>query len=181
MKPALTILILFLTGCQAIAADYREMLTREAANRAVARHVVSYLAEADNGTERGAFWTAYRDLEAAQKPRYDQIERCEAIEAGGLVVWTKSRLSAIFARLFPETFIGLLADATVAYLGELKRLSQFPDPLAEDFWRYVVAQEAAQVEALNLARQGDLVAARQTLQTFVAEQTPSVRSFLGCR
>lgn len=126
MRATLTTFILCLACWQAMAADYREMLTRESANRAVARHVVSHLAEAHAGTDQGAFWSAYRDLEAAQKPRYDQVERCEAIAAGGLGLWAKSRLSLIFARLFPETFIDMLADATVSYLGELQRLSQFP-------------------------------------------------------
>ena len=184
MKFTLPGLLLLLTcALQAItaqAADYRELLTRELDNRAVARHVVSYLADVHADSEQGAFWSAYRDLEAWQKPRYDQLERCQETEKSSVGVWMKSRFSAIFARLFPESFLNMLAGATATYLAELKSLSSFSNTQARESWHYVVAQEAAQAEALSLADQGDFAAARQKLQSFIADNSKIEWPFTSC-
>lgn len=161
-----------LQSMTAHAAEYQEYLTREIENRAVARQVISYLTEVHNGSEQGTFWSAYQALENRQKPGYDHRERCDNITKGVVHIWIKSRLSQVFAHLFPETFLGLLAGATSAYARELENLSTFPSEQTRAFWQYVIAQEAAQAAALSLANQGQFAAAHDTLKSFLDQHAP---------
>lgn len=146
--------------------DYHKALQHELNNRALAGQVVPALANIFSGSPRGQFWEAYADLERQQWPWYVQHTNCHNIQAQRLLPWIKAKSSIPFARLFPDYFTRTLASSTQAYLQILETV-QPPKTVAEQqFWHYVIAQEKAQVDALQKAANGDFIAAQTILRQF---------------
>lgn len=168
----LAISLLLLVAC-ATEADldsaYREALLKELNNRKLAGIVVSSLAEAHEGTSQGVFWLAYSQLEVKQWPIYEEQAKLHELRPGGLLLSLKAHASILFARLFPETFIDMLAKATQEYASEL---AAFEPPAAQQaFWEYVIAQELAQAEAFQHASKQDYPGARTVLVGFLESST----------
>ncbi|SDH54023.1 hypothetical protein SAMN05216603_11046 [Pseudomonas benzenivorans] len=161
--------LLLLQAFGATAADgdaaYRQALLKELNNRKLAGVVVSALAEAHRGTPQGEFWLAYSQLEAEQWPLYEAQAELHELSPGGVFLSLKAQASILFARLLPETFIGMLSQATQAYAAELAALD--PPATQRAFWDYVIAQERAQAEAFQHAAQQDYPAARSVLVGFM--------------
>jgi hypothetical protein len=86
-----------------------------------------------------------------------------------LVLSLKAHASILFARAFPNTFIDMLAQATHAYAVELAAIS--PPPAQQTFWRYVIAQEQAQVAAFQTASKQDYAGAQAEIVSFMETST----------
>lgn len=161
--------LLLLQAFGATAADgdaaYRQALLKELSNRKLAGVVVSALAETHRGTPQGEFWLAYSQLEAKQWPLYAEQAAAYGLSPGGLFLPLKAQASILFARIFPNKFIGMLSQATKAYAAELAALT--PPAPQQAFWSYVIAQEQAQAEAFQHASQQDYAAARSALVGFM--------------
>lgn len=161
--------LLMLQALGATAADldaaYRQALLKELNNRKLAGVVVSALAEAHRGTPQGEFWLAYSQLEAKQWPLYEEQAKLHELSPGGLLLSLKAQASILYARLLPETFMGMLSEATQTYARELASLT--PPATQRTFWDYVVAQERAQAEAFRNASQRDYTTARSVLVDFM--------------
>lgn len=168
----LAISLLLQVAC-ATAADldsaYREALFKELNNRKLAGMVVSSLAEAHEGTSQGEFWLAYSQLEEKQWPIYEEQAKLHELRPGGLLLSLKAHASILFARLFPETFINMLTQATHEYASELAAFA--PPATQQAFWDYVIAQERAQAEAFQHALQQDYSGAHSVLVGFMASST----------
>lgn len=164
---ATVLLLLQAFGTTAAELDsaYRQALLKELNNRKLAGVVVTALAEAHKGTRQGEFWLAYSQLEAKQWPLYEEQAELHDLSPGGLFLSFKAQASILFAKFFPDTFIGMLTQATQAYAAELAALT----PLATQraFWSYVIAQELAQAEAFRHASQQDYPAAHSALVDFM--------------
>lgn len=161
--------LLLVQAFSAAAADsdaaFRQALLKELNNRTLAGQVVSALADAHKGTPQGDFWRAYSELEARQWPLYAEQAAAYELKPGGFSLSLKARASILFARIFPNTFIGTLTQATQAYAAELAAIT--PPPTQEEFWRYVIAQEQAQVAAFQHAAKKDYLAAKSTIDSFI--------------
>jgi len=163
--------LLCLLGLSAAAqADdaYITALDKELANRAVARQVVPQLAERHAGTAQGDFWQAYAKLEKLQQSRYAAEAKRQGLATQHRSGF-KAHASLLLANWFNGAFIRMLAGATGDYLQELRALPVQQDADRQRFWRYVIAQEQAQVEALALAAGKDFKAATTVLQHFTEQ------------
>lgn len=100
----------------ATAADpdvaYRQALLKELNNRKLAGVVVSALTEAHRGTPQGDFWLAYSRLEARQWRRHEDQAELHQLSPGGVFLLLKAQASILFAKILPDTFIGMLNQAT---------------------------------------------------------------------
>lgn len=159
---------------------YRETLQHELDNRAVARHVVPVMASMYKGRPAGEFWEAYQALENAQAPLYGEYGQCHGLVASGFVPWIKAKTSIVFAWLMPGRFVSLLSGATQRYLAELEQVLVPGQERDRAFWRYVVAQERAQVLALALAADDKHAEAAQILKGFRDSVLPVAMKHGAC-
>lgn len=175
MKGLIGAALLFLgQSFNAFAGDddalYREALLKELNNRILAGLVVTALADAHQGTPQGDFWQAYSQLEARQWPLYARQAEQYGLEPGGWMLSLKAKASVVFARLFPASFIHRLAQATQRYLTELQAVT--PAGSEVEFWNHVVAQERAQVRALQQATRQDYAGAQAEIASFLSDAFP---------
>ena len=148
-------------------SEYLTALQYEINNRAVASEVVPVLAQRTKGTAQGSFWAAYTELEARQRPLYQQHQTRHELDSGGLGVWFKANGSLLASWIYHDGFVEKLAQATETYLAKLNAVNV---PESEQvFWDYVIEQEAAQVEALALAAQGKYRLAAMRLRAFMEQ------------
>jgi len=148
-------------------SEYLTALQAEINNRAVASAVVPVLAQRTDGTAKGSFWAAYAALEQQQKPLYLHHQTRHELDSGGVGVWFKSNGSLLAAWIHHDGFVEKLAQATETYLAKVNAVTV---PESEQaFWDYVVEQEAAQVEALALAAQGQYRLAAMRLRAFMEQ------------
>lgn len=158
---------------------FLDMFQKELDNRALAGKVVPALAEHHGDSEQGRFWaSSYSKLERLQWPVYEARGECYGIRPSVLTTWVKARLSILFAMLFPDAFVSKLADSTKAYASELEMTSPPSTRSGQAFWDYVVAQERAQVQALNLAAQAEFDDAISVLNDFVINHSIGRESVL---
>lgn len=133
---------------------------------------MSALAKRFEGTPAGDFWTVYAELERGQSPFYIELGKRHVLAPRALRTGMKAALSVEAASLFPTWFVGMLATATERYLLFLKSTrmpTERPDQVA---MRYVIRQEAAPVNALKIASEGDFKAATDVLRAFVRDDRP---------
>lgn len=170
MKKILTLCVLLgLAGAaQADDAAFRAALARELDNRALAGQVVGTLAEHHRGTAQGRFWAAYAALERYNAPRYAPVAARHGLAGGGLLVDLKAWGSILFARLFPERFLAMLAEGTGKYLAGMRAVAAPPAVGDAAFLRYMIAQESVQATALAHAAAQRFEAAAGELEAFVA-------------
>lgn len=165
----LATLILALASQSATAADdaFRAALARELDNRALARQVVGALAEHHRGTPQGRFWAAYVTLEAYNAPRYAPVAARHDLLGGGLLVSLKGWGSILFASLFPERFLTMLAEGTGKYLAAMRAVAAPANAEDAAFLQYMIAQESVQASALGHAAARRFDVAAGALQGFV--------------
>ena len=178
MKKLISATLLFLSqSFNAFAGDddaiYREALLKELNNRTLAGRVVTALADVHRGTPQGDFWKAYSELEAWQWPLYRKQAELHGLTPGGWLLTLKAEASVLFARALPDTFIGMLAEATPKYLAELESVT--PAPGEQAFWSHVITQERVQAMALQHASQQDYVSARTLLTGLLENPAPAPR------
>lgn len=160
---------------------YREALQRELDNRAVARHVVPVMAGMYKGRPEGEFWEAYQELETAQASLYAEHGQCHGLVASELVPWIKAKTSIAFAWLMPGRFVSLLSGATKRYLAELEQVPVPDQARDKAFWKHVIAQERAQVQALALAADDKHAEAARLLRGFRGSALPASRDYGACQ
>lgn len=148
---------------------YREALRKELDNRALAGQVVSALAEHHQGTPQGRFWAAYVALEQHNAPRYQPVASRHGLVGGGWWIALKARGSILFARLFPERFLSMLAAGTDKYLAGLRAVAAPADAGDATFLRYIIEQERVQAGALVHAAAQRFDVATGELEEFVGE------------
>ncbi|MCC6076293.1 hypothetical protein ACFPTX_17905 [Pseudomonas sp. GCM10022188] len=172
MKRILTLCALLGLAGGALAAKggdaaFRAALAHELDNRALAGQVVGALAEHHRGTPQGRFWAAYVALERYNAPRYAPVAARHGLAGGGLLVDLKAWGSILFARLFPERFLAMLAGATGKYLADMRAVAAPADGGDAAFLAYMIEQESVQASALAQAAAQRYEAAAGELEDFV--------------
>ena len=139
--------------------EFLSLLDYEAQNRAFAYQSVNRMAKKTATEETGPFWQAYADLEVLNRARYKPFLAKYDIAADAR--WTtrlRGWAGGVVGGLFPETAMGIMQRATVAYVPKLQRLAKIApestDNLknaeARKFFVFVVEQEEVQAVALRL-------------------------------
>lgn len=158
---------------KSVTDEYLSAFERALNNRALAADVVATLAQYHEDTAQGRFWAAYVELERQQWPIYRKYAKCYGSSVNGFTVWIKARASTVFAWLFPDKFISMLADSTHSYAEALKQTPVPDNPRDQRFWDYVLAQERAQVRVFNHAEKGEFTDAAEELSSFTSSHIPS--------
>lgn len=173
------LLTALLTACGAQETSHEEFLSLldyEAQNRAFAYHSVNRMAQKTATTESGPFWQAYADLESLNRQRYAPFLTKYDIAAEAR--WTtrlRGWAGGVVGGLFPETAMGIMQRATVAYVPKLQRLAEIapenPDSLknaeVRKFFVFVIEQEEVQAKALRLFSEGQTTQAAAHIASFV--------------
>lgn len=168
---------LFLCACGPQATPHEEFLTLldyEAQNRAFAFQSVARMARKTAEKETGPFWQAYADLEALNQHLYKPyLEKYNIDAEPRWATQLKGWAGGIIGKLFPETVLAFMQQATVAYVPKLQRLAQLAPESLEDkkFFAFVVAQEEVQAEAMQLLGQGHALQAADHITSFVKLHT----------
>lgn len=149
-------------------AAFRAALAHELDNRALAGQVVGALAEHHRGTPQGRFWAAYVALERYNAPRYAPAAARHGLSGGGWWIDLKARGSILFARLFPERFLAMLAGGTGKYLAKMRAVAAPADAEDAAFLAYMIEQESVQATALAQAAAQRYEVAAGELEGFVA-------------
>lgn len=157
-------------GSQAADDAFREALARELDNRALAGQVVGALAGHHRGTPQGRFWAAYVGLERYNAPRYAPVAARHGLSGGGWWITLKAHGSILFARLFPERFLAMLAEGTGKYLAGLRAVAPPADAGDAAFLQYMIEQERVQAGALAHAAAQRFEVAAEALEGFVGRE-----------
>lgn len=173
------LLTALLTACGTQETSHEEFLSLldyEAQNRAFAYQSVNRMAQKTATEETAHFWRAYADLEVFTRQRYKPYLAKYDIAADAR--WTtrlRGWAGGVVGGLFPETSMGIMQRATIAYVPKLQRLAeiapQSTDSLkseeARKFFIFVVEQEEVQAEALRLFNEGQTNQAAAHIASFV--------------
>ncbi len=151
---AILIAVMFIS-CQAAWGDdnsrFIELFSYEVQNRAFALLSVSGAEETRKGEIDGEFWAAYHRLEALNQQKYTALANQYQIDMSPTTMTEiKNCLAAPIGRLFPETGIGIMRDATIVYIDKLEELKSLADSEDKKFFNYVVMQEQIQAQTLTL-------------------------------
>lgn len=174
------LLTVILAACGAQETSHEEFLSLldyEAQNRAFAHQSVNRMARQTATEETGPFWQAYADLEALNRQRYKPFLAKYDVAADAR--WTtrlRGWAGGVVGGLFPETAMGIMQRATVAYVPKLQRLAEIaPQSLTntevKKFFVFVVEQEEIQAEALLLFSEGQTGPAAVHIASFVKLHT----------
>jgi hypothetical protein len=101
-----------------------------------------------------AFWQAYLELERLKHRNYQPIANKYELRVSDSVVALKTQSAQIASWMFPDELLGLVTDATIEYVEELRTLRDLSPEEDRAFFDYGIAQEQAQAEALQHARDG---------------------------
>lgn len=180
-KVAFTLLLLLSAqaGGSSPAEEFSSAFERELNNRALAGDVVTVLANHHDGAQ-GRFWAAYAELEQRHWPVYQEYAECYGSSVGRFTVWIKARASTVFARLFPERFISMLADSTRAYTETLESTPVPDNRRDQRLWDYVLTQERAQVRAFSYAEKGEFAKAAEQLSSFTSSHAAGHELLPAC-
>ncbi len=173
------LLTALLSACGAQETPHEEFLSLldyEAQNRAFAYQSVNRMAKKTAAEDTGPFWQAYADLEALSRARYTPFLAKYDIAAQAR--WTtrlRGWAGGVVGGLFPETAMGIMQRATVAYVPKLERLAEIAPESTDNlksaearaFFKFVVEQEEVQAEALRLFSQGQTPQAAAHIAIFV--------------
>ncbi|MGY0219390.1 hypothetical protein ACWJJH_18725 [Endozoicomonadaceae bacterium StTr2] len=167
-------LFLFLGFCLPLAetmannrSDFKEIVSYEINNRLFAYKVVKHVSSKVTEGEAGAFWKAYAELEDLSQKKYQPVIDKYKIEPDNYIVSIKAFFSEAALKLFPETFIAVMHDATSEYATRLERLIPLCEASDIDFCIYAAAQEKVQANAMKYLTTGDYVKATIELNDFI--------------
>ena len=177
----LTALLTACGGQETSHEEFLSLLDYEAQNRAFAYQSVNRMAEKTAAEDTGPFWQAYADLEALNRQRYEPFLTKYDIAAEAR--WTtrlRGWAGGVVGGLFPETAMGIMQRATVAYVPKLQRLAEIAPESSDNlksaearaFFVFVVEQEEVQAEALRLFSEGQATQAAAHIASFVNLHAP---------
>ncbi|MBV1933636.1 MAG: hypothetical protein KUG59_03020 [Parvibaculaceae bacterium] len=172
----LTALLTACGGQETSHEEFLSLLDYEAQNRAFAYQSVNRMAKKTATEDTGPFWQAYADLEALNRQRYEPFLTKYDISAQAR--WTtrlRGWAGGVVGGFFPETAMGIMQRATVAYVPELQRLAEIAPESSDNqknaevakFFLFVVEQEEVQAEALLLFSEGQATQAAAHIASFV--------------
>jgi len=164
----------------ASAADvdtkFIDLLEYEVQNRAFALASTSRMADRQEVSELAGFWQAYEQLEVFNQWRYQAFTKKYGIDQKA--TWfthTRIYFAGLATAIAPKSSMNIMQKAAVKYLAKLQLLLDAAPETDKNFFRYVLAQEQAQVEALALAVENKPELAEQVLRDFlVGQKKPNI-------
>ncbi|WNC72219.1 hypothetical protein RGQ13_19165 [Thalassotalea psychrophila] len=153
---------------------FLELYEGEVQNRAFALMYTERSSTSWGDNDIEAFWRVYYDLEVINQRLYKPYADKFGLDMQP-TFFTSVKTSSLrlMSNLFPEYMLNTLYTSTVKYLEGLKEMENLAPEEDKDFYRYVVEQEAAQVEALRLVSQGEAKKATKVLADYVNNQIPT--------
>lgn len=148
--------------------QFTNLFAAELDNRSNARAALAAIEKRDPGTPQQQFWQRYMELEQVNLDIYapHAQSRNLALSNDSWVVGMKAVLAHLYHWMCRSCFVSTLASATDKYLDKLKNAAAMTDATSTGLYTYVVAQEAAQVNALRMAAGGNYTGAAMVLHDF---------------
>jgi len=169
----LIVSVLVLTGAtivRCMSGDrFLDGLQYELNNRAFARASMTKLANEPSNGHTQAFFRAYLALENLNQQKYEPIAHKYDLSVNDGVVALKIYGARAASWMFSEKMLSVLTDATIAYVEKLRTLRDLAPADDRAFFEYVIAQEQAQADALQHARDGRFDLGAKVLEDFVAD------------
>ncbi|NIB42214.1 hypothetical protein HBA55_21585 [Pseudomaricurvus alkylphenolicus] len=150
--------------------EFIDLLDYELQNRAFALKLMEAAVEKGSGNEALPFLKAYLALEKLNQRHFASVAKEYNLDMKPRW-WTRTRttLALLGTALLPETSLKSVHKATVKYVAQLQRLESLSAEQHKRFFRYVVAQEQAQADAVGLVLAGDMEQGASLLNDFVQE------------
>lgn len=164
-------LIIAITGCSMTESKekrFLELYEGEVQNRAFALMYTERSSTSWGDNDIEAFWRVYYDLEVINQHLYKPYADKYGLDMQP-TFFTSLKTSSLrlMSNLFPEYMLSTIYTSTVEYFEGLKEMEKLAPEEDKDFFRYVVEQEAAQVEALRLVSLGEPKKATKVLAAYV--------------
>ena len=163
----------------AVNKDSREQFLQlfdyEIQNRAYALNTISGQLEIVETAELKRFYNAYLALEHLNQQLYSPIAKMYQLEMSPRW-WTRTRtqlglwLAAMRSDISTLKFYHKIASS---YLEQLQTLENLAPEESREFFAYVLAQEKVQADSLGLVVEGQVLAAAELLDDFVASHKSS--------
>jgi len=155
--------------------QFLQLFDYEIQNRAYALNTISGQLEMIETMELRRFYNAYLALEHLNQQLYSPIAKTYQLEMSPRW-WTRTRtalgiwLAAIRSDISTLKFYHKIASN---YLEQLQTLENLAPEESREFFAYVLAQEQVQAESLGLVVEGQILAAAELLDSFVASHKSS--------
>lgn len=155
--------------------QFLQLFDYEIQNRAYALNTISGQLEIIKTTELRRFYNAYLALEQLNQQLYSPIAKTYQLEMSPRW-WTRTRtqlgiwLAAMRSDISTLKFYHKIASN---YLDQLQTLENQAPEESREFFTYVFAQEQVQAKSLGLAIEGQVLAAAELLDSFVASHKSS--------
>ncbi len=150
--------------------QFLQLFDYEIQNRAYALNTISGQLEIIEATELKRFYKAYLALEHLNQQLYAPIAKTYQLEMSPRW-WTRTRtqlgiwLAAMRSDISTLKFYHKIASN---YLEQLQTLENLAPEESREFFAYVLDQEQVQAESLGLVVEGQILAAAELLESFVA-------------
>lgn len=146
---------------------FQTMFQKELTNRATARYAIAAIRARRLRHAERQFWSSYARLESVTEARYTIAAKALDLKPAVFTAWLQGRCAALYYRLAPARMINTMAGATDRYNRTLLRVAPHVGDPHKPLYAYLLAQEAAQVEAFALAASGDYAGASEHLLRFI--------------
>lgn len=154
---------------ETVPKELIEIFDYELQNRAFARGYFEELLVNDKENPAYSFFEAYYEMEMITQKKYAPYASKYNLETEARW-WTRARmrLGMIMGDWFQDSFMKMMHKATIKYVEKLKKLEQLSPAEDLEFFRYVINQEQAQLDAVTHMVNGDMDKAVATINDFVA-------------
>ncbi|UTW55679.1 hypothetical protein [Kordiimonas sp. SCSIO 12610] len=149
---------------------FETLLEYEVNNRAFARMAMAELSKETSDTQKTPFWKAYLALENFSFQKYEPVVAAYNIRPNMTIASIKNQSSKIALSVAPQSFYKLMYQSTADYVERLQSLPVLCEPKLINFCNYVVAQETAQLRAMEYILTDDWTSATIVIDEFVASQ-----------
>jgi hypothetical protein len=171
----LALIFIVISGCgtapesdNVVNQEFIELFDYEIQNRAFALNSFEAILADDAENPHRAFYEAYYAMELINQKKYAPVAK-----KYGLGIeprwWTRTRtnLGLLVGKLFQDSLMEIMHNATVKYVGKLQRLEQLAPDEDKAFFNYVVAQEQTQADAIGYLIDGKADKAATRIDDFV--------------
>jgi len=152
--------------------EFLELFDYEIQNRAFALKSFDGILADDLENTNRAFYEAYHALELVNQKKYRPVAKKYDLDMAPRW-WTRTRtsLGLVVGKIFQDSLMKVMHNATVKYVGKLQRLEHLAPDEDKPFFTYVVAQEQAQADAIGFLISGELEKAVKRIDDFVMVST----------
>lgn len=163
---------------EVLSPEFIDGMSYELNGRATMHAVTANMAARFKRGPKHVYWSSYHRLESFSQPRYKAFAKKFGIQLPG-ETWISIKSKALSG--FPEFMVpGIFSDLrkrTVAYVDQLKALSEIGPVEERTFLDYMVRQEELQVKLMGVLLREDYLAGEELVAEFVARESAVDVSF----